>query len=65
MKDRENLSELGLGALREKERSLRESLFTLRMDHAANKLKDHRSIRRTRRELAKVLTFVNQKNKPA
>jgi ribosomal protein L29 len=65
VKERENLSELGIPALREKEKALRESLFTLRMDLAVNKLKNHQGIRRTRRDLARVLTFINQKNKAA
>jgi large subunit ribosomal protein L29 len=63
MKGKEDLTKLSLPALREKEGELRKSIFTLRMDLAINKLKNHRSIRNTRRELARVLTTINQKNR--
>jgi ribosomal protein L29 len=65
MKNQEDLSKLSIPALKAKEGELRKSLFTLRMELAINKLKNHRSIRNTRRKLARVLTFKNQKTKAA
>jgi ribosomal protein L29 len=65
MKNRIDYSEYSIEALTDKEGELRKSLFTLRMDLAINKLKNHRNIRNTRRELAKVLTFINQRKRAA
>jgi ribosomal protein L29 len=63
VKDRQNFGDLTLEALIERENDLRKTLLSLRMDLAINKLKNYRSIRYKRRELAKVLTFINQKKK--
>ncbi|MDR2198537.1 MAG: 50S ribosomal protein L29 [Deltaproteobacteria bacterium] len=52
---------LTLSELKEREGALRKSIFALRMELAVNKLKNHRSIRYTRRELARLLTVLNQK----
>ena len=65
MKKRDELSKLGATELRERAEKLRGDLFTLRMDLAVNKLKNHRSIRNTRRELAMVYTCLNKISKPA
>jgi ribosomal protein L29 len=64
-KDNVDLGSLSVQELRERADSVRKSLFSLRMDLGINKLKNFRSIRSTRRELARVLTFVSMKNKAA
>lgn len=42
---------------------VRESLLTLRLDKAQNKLKNQREIFMKRKEIAYILTLINQKQK--
>ena len=47
------------------ETRLRKELFDLEFKHSTRQLSDTMSIRRTRRQIARVVTFKNQLTKPA
>jgi large subunit ribosomal protein L29 len=47
--------------LKAEEARLRKELFDLEFKHSTRQLGDTMSIRRTRREIARVVTFANQK----
>ncbi len=57
------LRELSVGELKEREMTLEQELFNLRFQRAANQLEDKRKIRNTRKEIARVLTVIAQKEK--
>lgn len=47
--------------LKDQETQLRKELFDLEFKHSTRQLGDTMAIRRTRRQLARVITFANQK----
>jgi large subunit ribosomal protein L29 len=55
------LRELSIGELKERELSLSQELFNLRFQKAANQLEDKRKKGNTRREIARVLTVIREK----
>jgi large subunit ribosomal protein L29 len=55
------LRELSVGELKERELTLAQELFNLRFQRAANQLEDKRKIGNTRKEIARVLTVIAQK----
>ncbi len=55
------LRELSIGELKERELSLSQELFNLRFQKAANQLEDKRKKGKTRREIARVLTVIREK----
>jgi large subunit ribosomal protein L29 len=55
------LRELSVGELKEREMTLAQEVFNLRFQRAANQLEDKRKIRNTRKEIARVLTVIAQK----
>ena len=59
-----DLSQLSVAQLKERAADLRKTVFSLRMDLATNKLKNYRTIRNTRRDLARTLTALRQRNMP-
>jgi len=58
-----DLRELSLAELLLKEKELREELFHLRRKNALKQLADIRSIRNTRKNIARLLTIINEKKK--
>jgi len=61
MKAKELVSK-SLAELREEEARLRKELFDLRFQHGTRQLSDTMSIRRARRDLARVLTVAHAKD---
>ena len=57
------LRELSNDELKEREVSLSQELFNLRFKRAANQLEDKMKIRATRREIARVLTIIREKER--
>ncbi len=57
------LRELSVGELKEREMTLAQEVFNLRFQRAANQLEDKRKIRNTRKEIARVLTLIAEKEK--
>jgi large subunit ribosomal protein L29 len=57
------LRELSVGELKERENTLAQELFNLRFQRAANQLEDKRKMKNTRREIARVLTIIKEKEK--
>lgn len=57
------LRELSTDELKEREVSLSQELFNLRFKRAANQLEDKMKIRATRREIARVLTIIREKER--
>jgi large subunit ribosomal protein L29 len=57
------MRELSVGELKERENTLAQEIFNLRFQRAANQLEDKRKIRNTRREIARVLTIIKEKEK--
>lgn len=55
------LRQMGLGDLRVKEREVREEVFRLRLKLATNQLDNRANYRKARRELARLLTVVREK----
>lgn len=55
------LRELSVGELREREIALSQELFNLRFQRAANQLEDKRKMRNTRKEIARVITLIKEK----
>lgn len=55
-KNKQSLSQKSAAELREEETRLRKELFDLEFKHSTRQLSDTMSIRRTRRQLARVLT---------
>ncbi len=56
-----DLRELSLDELSKKLRELREELFTLRMDKALHRLNQPHRFKEIKREIARVLTVMNEK----
>ena len=57
------LRELSNDELKEREVSLSKELFDLRFQRAANQLEDKMKIRGTKREIARVLTVIREKER--
>lgn len=57
------LRELSADELKEREVSLSQELFNLRFQRAANQLEDKMKIRKTKREIARVLTIIREKER--
>lgn len=55
------LRDLSVGELKERHITLAEEVFNLRFQRAANQLEDKRKIRNTRKEIARVLTVIAEK----
>jgi large subunit ribosomal protein L29 len=62
---KEVLSELSLQELQARLRESQEKSFRLRFQHASNPIKNPMEIRTARREIAKIKTFLHQKEKVA
>ena len=60
---KESLHELSLPELQARLRESQEKSFRLRFQHASNPLKNPMDIRTARREIAKILTVLHQKEK--
>ncbi len=59
------LKEMSAADLRVKERETREELFRFRLKLRTNQLDNRAGYRKARRELARVLTLINQKARAA
>jgi len=57
----EELRELSIRELEERERELARELFNLRFQMATGQLSNHTSIRKTKKEIARVKTVFKQK----
>ncbi len=55
------LRDLSVGELIERHITLAQEVFNLRFQRAANQLEDKRKIRNTRKEIARVLTVIAEK----
>ena len=55
------LRELSVGELKERQITLAQEVFNLRFQRAANQLEDKRKIRNTRKDIARVLTVIAEK----
>lgn len=58
--DVKELKGMGVGELEEKEKQLVQELFTLRFQFGTGRLENPMQIRRTRRDIARVKTILNQ-----
>lgn len=58
-----DLKELSLSELLLKEKELREELFHLKRKNALKQLADIKSVKKTRKYLARLLTIINEKKK--
>ncbi|HLN91863.1 MAG TPA: 50S ribosomal protein L29 [Patescibacteria group bacterium] len=56
-----DVRDLGAEELRQKERELRDEIFRLKMKRAASSLENKMLIRNRRRDLARVVTFLQAK----
>ena len=56
-----DVRDLGAEELRQKERELRDEIFRLKMKRAAASLENNMLIRNRRRDLARVVTFLQAK----
>ena len=57
------LRDLSVGELKERQTALAQEVFNLRFQRAANQLEDKRKIRNTRKDIARVLTVIAQKER--
>ena len=57
------LRDLSVVELKERHVALSQEVFNLRFQRAANQLEDKRKIRNTRKEIARVLTVIAQKER--
>jgi large subunit ribosomal protein L29 len=55
------MRDLSVGELNERVNSLSQEVFNLRFQRAANQLEDKRKIRNTKKEIARVLTVIREK----
>ncbi len=60
---RKEISELAVEELRHKEAEMREEVFRLRMKQSASALENTMLIRNRRKDLARIITFLRQKEK--
>lgn len=64
-KEFEELKNMTLEELEGKVLDLREKLFNLRIEKERGQLKDTSSIKNIRRDIARVLTILNEKRRPS
>ncbi len=57
------LKELAVEELQKKEQDLRKELFNLRFQQATGEIENPMRIRAIRKDIARVLTLINEKNK--
>ncbi|GAB4439254.1 MAG: 50S ribosomal protein L29 [bacterium] len=57
------IKELGINELNEKVKELREEIFRLKWQKSMNQLENSARIKNARKDLARVLTLINEKNK--
>jgi len=60
-KSANELRELSLDELRLREQELNEEMFNLRVRHATGQLENPMQLRRVRKDIARVKTFLNEK----
>jgi ribosomal protein L29 len=58
---RKELHQLPINDLRQKVEALRRELFSLRLHTVTSPIKDYKQFIRMKRDIARVLTFLNQK----
>ena len=58
----ENLREMSADALNAKLKELKEELFTLRFQHAINQLENPHKLVEVKKDIARVMTVLQQKN---
>ena len=63
MKGAEELRELTVEELEKEAEGLRQELFNLRFQHTTHQLENVMRIRQVRREIARVLTIINEKRR--
>jgi len=61
----DELKQMNAGDLRLKERVAREEIFRLKLNLRTNQLDNPSNYRRARKELARIMTLLRQKNGPA
>jgi large subunit ribosomal protein L29 len=61
--EREQLRELGLEELKNREKDLREQTFKLRMQKALGQIDNALKLRETRRQVARIKTLIRQKER--
>ncbi|OCC15056.1 LSU ribosomal protein L29p (L35e) [Dissulfuribacter thermophilus] len=61
MKSAEELRELSVEELEKEAEGLRQELFNLKFQHATHQLENVMRIRHVRRQIARVLTIINEK----
>ena len=60
-KKNEELAKKSAAELKDEETKMRKELFDLQFKHSTRQLNDTMAIRRAKRDLARVITFANQK----
>lgn len=60
-KKNEELAKKSAAELKDEESKMRKELFDLQFKHSTRQLNDTMAIRRAKRDLARVITFANQK----
>ena len=63
MKGAEELRDLTVEELEKEAEGLRQELFNLRFQHTTHQLENVMRIRQVRREIARVLTIINEKRR--
>ena len=61
----DELKQMNAGDLRVKEREAREEIFRLKLKLRTNQLDNPSNYRRARKELARIMTLLRQKSRPA
>jgi large subunit ribosomal protein L29 len=62
---KQQLRELGEAELRDRERELAEQLFKLRLQKSLGQIDNALKVRETRRQIARVKTFIREKQRAA
>ncbi len=60
---KKSLAPMGVQQLREKLENLRQELFSLRLNASTSHVKDYAQFKQYRKNIARVLTLIGQKNK--
>lgn len=58
-----DLREMTMGELEKKLKDMRNELFNLRFQQATGQLKNYKRIREVKREIARILTVINEKKR--
>jgi large subunit ribosomal protein L29 len=61
----DELRQMNVGDLKLKEREAREEIFRLKLKMRTNQLDNPSNYRRARKELARIMTLLGQKSRPA